>query len=186
MDMRKLNPWNWFKHEEQPQSGDLPVTRRESGGDYMASPIAAFHRDIDRMFDDVFRRFGLPALSSAQIQPFGDGLFRPRVDVSSAADEYTITAELPGVEEKDVSLELLDGDTLLIKGEKKQEREEKARDYYRMERSYGSFQRVLALPADADANAVKARFKNGVLTVKVPRKKGGAESEDVRRISIET
>ena len=73
------------------------------------------------------------------------------------------------MDEKDISLEIVN-DTLTIRGEKKQEKEEKKKDFYRMERSYGTFQRVLTLPEDADQDGVKATFKKGVLTVTLARK----------------
>lgn len=100
-----------------------------------------------------------------------------------AADDkaYTIGVEVPGVEEKDLKLEL-SGDTLTISGEKRHEAEEKEKNYYRMERSYGSFQRVLTLPEDADRDGVSATFKNGVLTIEIPRL--AAATADVKRIEV--
>ena len=89
---------------------------------------------------------------------------------------------MPGVDEKDVKVEIAN-DTLTIRGEKKQEKEENHKNYYRMERSYGSFQRVLSLPEDADQEGVSATFKNGVLTVTMPRK--AAPQANVRRIEIQ-
>jgi HSP20 family protein len=85
------------------------------------------------------------------------------------------------VDEKDVKLEIVN-DTLTISGEKKQEKEEKEKNYYRMERSYGVFQRVLSLPEDADQDKIKATFKKGILTVTVPRK--ALPKSDVKQIEI--
>lgn len=102
--------------------------------------------------------------------------------VLSATDtEYTVTAEIPGVDDKDVKLEIVD-DTLTIRGEKKQEKEEKEKNYYRLERSYGSFQRVLSLPDDVDQDGVKANFKKGVLTITLPRK--ALPKPEAKRIEI--
>jgi HSP20 family protein len=92
----------------------------------------------------------------------------PRVDVSETDTELKIEAELPGIDEKDVEVVLSDG-RLTIKGEKKQEKEEKKKDYHLVERSYGSFTRSIALPFEADPNQVKASFAKGVLTVTVPK-----------------
>ena len=83
--------------------------------------------------------------------------------------EYAISVEVPGVDEKDVKIELANN-TLTIGGEKKQEKEEKEKNFYRVERSYGSFQRVLSLPEDADQEKIQATFKKGVLRITVPRK----------------
>jgi HSP20 family protein len=92
----------------------------------------------------------------------------PRVDVSETDTELKIEAELPGIDEKDVEVVLSDG-RLTIKGEKKQEKEEKKKDYHLLERSYGSFARSIALPFEADPDQVKASFAKGVLTVTVPK-----------------
>ncbi len=91
--------------------------------------------------------------------------------------------EIPGVDEKDVRLEIVN-DTLTIQGEKKQENEEKGKNYYRMERSYGSFQRMLSLPEDADQNEVTATFKKGVLTVTMLRK--ALPKADVKQIEVKS
>jgi HSP20 family protein len=103
------------------------------------------------------------------------------LDVGATDKEYTISVELPGVDPKDVKLEL-SGDTLKISGEKKQETEHKEKDYYRIERSYGSFQRVLSLPEDADGDAITAEYKNGVMKIAIPRRQ--ADAKDTKRIEI--
>ena len=91
------------------------------------------------------------------------------MDIGANDKEYTITVEVPGVSEKDVQVEV-SNNIMTIKGEKKQEKEEKDKDFYRIERSYGSFQRVLSLPEDADQTDIKATFKNGILKVRMPRR----------------
>ena len=93
----------------------------------------------------------------------------PNVDIAATEKEYILTIEVPGVDEKDVKLELVGG-TLTIKAEKRQESEQKEKDFYRVECVYGSFQRTLTLPDDADPENVQASFKNGVLTIRLPRK----------------
>lgn len=165
MDIKKLAPWNWFKDEEASETKHLPVSR--AGQNYY-TPLTQLHQEIDRMFDSVFRNFGLPSLgvNTALAQ---DALLKPNVDIAASDKEYTITVEVPGVEEDKIKLELADN-TLTIKGEKKQESEKKEKDFYRVERSYGSFQRVLSLPEDADQDGIDAQFKNGVLTITLPRK----------------
>jgi HSP20 family protein len=173
MDIKKWVPWNWFNKEEEDAGKTVPVKHRgvhEQSG-MLTSPLQQFHREIDRLFDEAFRGFGLaPFGSDRQVLPhLGEGMIKPTLDLGANDKEYTITVEIPGVDEKDVKLEIVN-DTLAIRGEKKQETEEKEKNYYRMERSYGSFQRMLSLPEDADQDGVKAIFKNGVLTVTLPRK----------------
>ncbi len=172
MDTSKLNPWNWFKGEEEhARTPHVPGVR--SG--LPLSPMDQFHSEIDRLFDSVFRGFpfrpGFDRLRFAEPGAMLEPSLRPRLDVSGTEKEYTIAVELPGVDEKDVTLELHNG-TLSIRGEKKQEekQEDKEKGYYRMERSYGSFERTLALPKDADTAGIKASHKSGVLTITVPRK----------------
>jgi HSP20 family protein len=166
MDIQRLNPWNWFRHEED-QSRNVPMQR---GVPQIYSPLAQLHSDIDRMFDGVFRGFGLPSMTIDNMLEKENVLLRPKVDVASTDREYTITVEVPGVDEKDVKLELTPDGTLTISGEKKQEKEHKDKNFYRVERSYGSFHRTLSLPEDANADNVNAAFKNGVLTITCPRK----------------
>lgn len=169
MDLKKYAPWNWFKKEEEQQVTALPVQR--PGQLHRDNPLAQFHQEIDRVFDGFFRGFGLPStVFGREFAPLaGNGRLKPTLDITAADREYTISVELPGIEEKDVQLELSDN-TLVIRGEKKHEKEEKEENYYRMERSYGSFQRVLCLPEDAEQDGIGASYKRGVLTVTIPRK----------------
>ena len=92
----------------------------------------------------------------------------PSVDVGETDKAFEITAELPGMDEDDIEVTLTDAG-LTIKGEKKSEREETEKDYHRLERSFGSFQRFFAVPEEVDAAKIDARFKKGVLTVTLPK-----------------
>jgi HSP20 family protein len=138
-------------------------------------PLLALHREMNRMFDEVFRGFDLA--------PFGlasralDGLGWPQIDIEDTDKEVRITAELPGLNEKDVSLEIANG-VLSISGEKKSELEDKSRRF--SERHYGRFERRISL-GDIEEDKVSAAFKNGVLTITVPK---SAEAKNVRRIAI--
>jgi HSP20 family protein len=105
------------------------------------------------------------------------------LDVGASDKEYTISVELPGVDEKEIQLEL-SNNTLKIKGEKKQQKEEKEKNYYRMERSYGSFQRVLSLPEDADQEKINATYKNGIMEIAIPRK--ASQKTETKKIEIKT
>lgn len=184
MDISKLAPWNWFKKEEEQQGASLPVKRQDQPVPAQHShPLSQLHGEIDRLFEEAFRGFGIPSLWGGRMFPAltQTDWLKPTLDVGATDKEYTISVELPGVDQKDVQLEVVN-DTLLIKGEKKQEKEEKDKDFYRIERSYGSFQRILSLPEDADQDNINAVYKNGVMKITLPRK---AQTEkETKRIEI--
>lgn len=174
MDIKKLAPWNWFKNEEEESGTVIPVQSGETKSFNAAAgpinPLFHLHREMDRLFNNAFQGFGLsPFRSEISAPPIASGLLRPQVDVGATDNEYSITVEVPGVTEKDVKVEVANN-TMTIRGEKKQEMEEKDKNFYRVERSYGSFQRVLSLPEDADQESIKATFKNGVLLIRMGRK----------------
>lgn len=178
MELKKvLNPWNWFKKEEE----QAQVARTQAVTPAPTNPVERLHYDIDQLFENFFRGFPLsPFTSRGRGGEFGS-LILPQVDIAEGKKEYTITVEVPGVDEKDIDLTLADG-TLTIRGEKKYEKEDKDKEYHRIERSYGSFQRVISLPTDADENEVKAKFKNGVLTITIG--KNPSATPPVRKIAI--
>lgn len=124
-------------------------------------PFGSLHEDLDQFLEDVTRSFG---------RSEGHALaYVPQMDVRSTEKAIVITAELPGLEEKDIDVSLEDN-VLRIKGEKKQESETKEEDYYKMERAYGAFHREIALPADGlDIKKAEASFKNGVLRIRLPK-----------------
>ena len=178
MDIKKWIPWNWFKKEEEGGGSTVPVRRQdpEATGWGIESPFQQFHREMDRLLNRSFGSFDrafVPQLSEAMI--------KPSLDLGATDAVYTVKVEIPGVDEKDVKLEIVN-DTLTIRGEKKHEAEDKGKNYYRIERSYGSFQRVLSLPDDVDQDGIKATFKKGVLTVTAPRK--ALPASDVREIPV--
>lgn len=180
MDLAKLNPWNWFKKEDE-QDRDIAVTRVPAGQAPPPRPgsLAALHYEIDRLFDHVFDGFGFSAPHLAQTPP---RYFRPKVDISGGGNEYSITVELPGVDEKDIHIDLA-GDELTIMAERRHEEKSEERGFYRVERSHGAFRRVLTLPEDADAEGLRASYRHGVVTIHVPRKAGA--KPPARRIPIE-
>ena len=174
MDIKKLAPWNWFKKEEEESGAAVPVKRADNqagGTDGISNhPLVQLQREMDRLFAHTFHGFGLSPFRSELFTPLtASGLLKPQVDIGASGMEYCITVEVPGVDKKDVKIEIANS-TMTIRGEKKQEKEEKDKDYFRVERSYGSFQRILSLPEDADQDDVKATFKHGVLTIRMPRK----------------
>ena len=145
----------------------MPFTRSTapSRTGFDLDPFFSMRRDMDRMFEDMLKGFGggVPAA-------FGNGASAPKMDVKETDQGIEVTAELPGVDEKDVEVELVD-DVLTIRGEKKVEKEEgdKEKGYYVSERSYGSFSRSVQLPFSIDPDKVSADFSKGVLKVSVPR-----------------
>jgi HSP20 family protein len=170
MNIKKLAPWNWFKKEENEANVHaIPVKRefRNQVNSYLPGTLQTFHDEIDRMFDNMFRQFGM--LTPGSFDTSGDLFLKPKLDLSAGEKDYKISIEIPGVSEKDVNIELVN-DTLIIRGEKKQQTEEKNKHFYRLERSYGEFQRILSLPDDADRETINADFKNGVLNITIPRK----------------
>jgi HSP20 family protein len=145
-----------------------------------ANPIVSFQDEVNKLFGDFFGELSLPSWGrSAALQ----SAVSPAMDVTENEKEFKITAELPGMDAKDVQITAAEG-YLTIKGEKKEEKKEEREGYYRQERSYGSFQRVVALPDNANFDKAEANFKNGVLTLAVP-KKAGAQSKE-RKIEIKS
>jgi HSP20 family protein len=134
----------------------IPVKREEE------NPFALLRREMDSLFDNFFRGF--------DIEPFESriGSFSPKVDVTENDKEIKISAELPGMDEKDIDVSL-QNDMLTIKGEKHEEKEDKGKDYYRMERSYGSFSRTIPLPVEVETEKVEAKFRKGVLSITLPK-----------------
>lgn len=124
------------------------------------NPFISLQREIDRLFTDFTS--GFPSFTGGKTD------LLPSMDVTETDKEIEITAELPGLEEKDVQINVADN-LLTIRGEKKAEKEEQDKNYRLVERSYGSFQRTLELPAGVNADAIKANIAKGVLKVTVPK-----------------
>lgn len=181
MDIKKWVPWNWFGKEEENAGATVPVQYKNTQED-MAVPhqFSRLHNEMDRRFEQMFREFGP---GSPLFSNMANGMLKPTLDLSASENEYTVAVEIPGVDEKDLKIEV-EKNTMIIRGEKKQEKEEKKKSYYRQERFYGSFRRILSLPEDADQDGIKATFKQGVLTVTLPRKV--LPKPDVRQIAIKT
>jgi HSP20 family protein len=127
------------------------------------------NRPLDRRVENILDRF-LEDFPFASISEGGwaAASFNPKVNVAESDKELTVTAELPGMDEKDIEISISDG-SLVLKGEKKEEQEEKHKNYYRLERSSGYFHREIAFPCDVDADKAQAVFKKGVLTVTLPK-----------------
>jgi HSP20 family protein len=126
-------------------------------------------KSLARMQDEINRLFDISIG-----RPFGErgtfeGEWAPAVDVYEDANNVFVKAELPGLTDKDVDVNIVDN-TLVIRGEKKKEEEKKEQNYYRIERSYGAFQRSIPLPNAVEPEKVKASFKGGVLEIEMPKK----------------
>src|SRR4051794_10469402 len=158
---------------------NLPVRREET-------PVPSLYRDMvqwmdswDRRFNDIFKRsFDFAPSTFSRWNSFS-----PAVNVTETDKAFTVTAELPGMDEQDINL-MLERDALLITGEKKNEVEHKDKGYYRMERTYGAFRREIPLPGQIDPEHVEATFKKGVLTVTLP--KIGPDKPGTTKIEIRT
>jgi HSP20 family protein len=150
-------------------------------------PLVNLRREIDRLFEDFGFGSGRRAVgrSMFDIEPFWRGELTfgktPDVDIVEKDKEYEITAELPGLDENNVEVKFADG-FLTIKGEKREEKEEKKKDYYLSERRFGSFQRSFQVPESVDADKIVASFKNGVLTVTLPKSPEAQKKE--KKIAI--
>jgi HSP20 family protein len=147
MNVRDLIPWGG--------SNQTPTLLR----DEQASPFLTLHGEMNRLFDEALRSFAAPSL-------FGRLPSWPNVEISETEKELRVSAELPGLEDKDVEV-LLSDDVLTIRGEKKSEVEDKERQF--SERSYGRFERRIPLGTEVEEDQVAASFKNGVLSVTLPK-----------------
>lgn len=157
----------------------LPVKQEKASERASAAeawrPFDALRREVEQLFDDFGHNFlRLPTRRSL----FGfEPLWRreaaweaaPAVDIAESEKAYEITAELPGMDEKNIEVKVANGN-LTIRGEKQEEKEEKKKDYYLHERHFGSFERSFEMPEGVDADRIEANFKKGVLTVTLPKK----------------
>ena len=164
MDIRDLMPW-------VAPRGAAPA----GGGD---QPLQTLQSELNRVFESLLRT--VPgAGAAAALTPFtGEG---PRIDVAETESEIVVAADLPGLDEKDVEVSLA-GDLLTIKGERKTESEKRLLSYRINERTFGSFSRSIALPSGIDADAVHASFKNGVLTITIPKTQEAAR--EATRVAV--
>jgi HSP20 family protein len=155
MAIGDLVPWRW---------GGLRAIDEDRTFGSLRSEMEALHRNIDRVFGDLWRGPSLlnDGWTSAKLVP--------SLDVTEDDKGFNVSVELPGMDEKDVAVSVRDR-VLTIRGEKKEEKEKKEKDVYRSERAYGSFRRVMELPADVDAEKIEASFKKGVLTIALPKSK---------------
>lgn len=136
-------------------------------------PFQSLHDRFERLFDEFGK---LPAVIGGE-----KALMAPRVDMKETDTGFELTAEMPGVDKKDIDIRVADN-VVTIKGEKKSTREEKEKDYHLVERSFGSFQRSLSLPCDIDEKRVEASLSDGVLKLVLP--KAEHAEEKIKKVEI--
>ncbi len=122
--------------------------------------LSSLRREMDRLWENFFGERPLGRIWERE--------WAPSLDMSETKDNYVVKAEVPGIDAKHIDISLT-GDVLTIKGEKKQEKEEKEEDYHLVERSYGSFSRSVRIPAEVESNKIKASYKNGILAITLPK-----------------
>jgi HSP20 family protein len=160
MDLKNLIPFG---------KKNIPAKREEE------HPFMGLQREMNKLFDDFFNSWG-------ELRPLDHALddFSPRIDLVEDEKNVTISAELPGMNEKDIDVSLV-REALIIKGEKKQEKEERKDHYFYSERSYGSFSRTIPLPPEVDSDKIQAEFRKGILTITLPKT---ATAKETRKIAV--
>jgi HSP20 family protein len=148
----------------------LPITHED------ANPFSLLHHEMGSLFDRFYRTFDVGPWFEED-----NGFFSPKIDVTEGEKEIRVTAELPGIDENDVEV-LLGRDSLTIRGEKKDERENRGKDYYHSECSYGSFSRMIPLPEEVNTEKAEAHYRKGVLTVTLPRTE--ETIKDTKKINV--
>lgn len=166
MRIRELIPWRSRERDELSHRGNGDRT-------------STLQTEMSRLFDSFFEGFDVVPFGKTGLAQAG---VMPKVDVSETKDAVQVTAELPGMKEDDVEVTLADGH-LVIQGEKRAEKEETDKNFYRVERSYGSFHRSIPLPTEVDDQKVDASFQNGVLKIVLP-KVAPAASEACKKIPV--
>jgi HSP20 family protein len=166
VDFKALVPWR--------DRSQTPARRED-----LYDPFSTFRREVDRLFDDVFNGFGRQA--SRSLGPWQD--VTPTMDLTENESEIVVTAELPGIDDKDFEVTVA-GDLLTVKGEKKAEQERRNGDACYVERRFGAFSRSVHLPFEVKDEKVDATYDKGVLTIRVP--KPAAMQRAARRIEVRT
>ncbi len=148
------------------------------------SRVLAPFEEMERWFEDVFRRpfsslgpSWLPRMRFPELEEIS-----PVVDIFEEGDDVVVKAEIPGIKKDDIDVSLTDN-TITISGEKKKEEKVEKKNYYRLERSYGSFTRTFRLPAEVQSDKAKARFKDGILEIRIPKTEEAKKRE--KKVKVE-
>jgi HSP20 family protein len=152
--------------------------RRDGETSLIERPAARLHEQMDRLFERFVRN---PLTAGSDLTSEEDLMLGPRIDLAESDSDITITAELPGLEPKDVEISVT-GNMMTIRGEKKQEKKQKDRNYYYVERQFGSFQRSIRLPSSVDPDKIEAVARNGTLTITLAKQPGSQP----KRIPVKT
>ncbi|HEX4779687.1 MAG TPA: Hsp20/alpha crystallin family protein [Usitatibacter sp.] len=167
----ELTKWNPFKFMRK---SDEPRAPSRSQAETAPDPL--------RVMGELFRDpLGGLATVERWFGDFSPGTFQPRIDVVDDGQALRITAELPGLERKDVEI-LVEDEFLVLRGEKKLETKKEEKGCYHVERSFGTFQRVVPLPRGVDTDRAEAKFENGTLTIRLP--KAASEPSGTRKLEI--
>ena len=170
MTLKDMVPWRWgglrhWDEEDRPYESFL----RE---------MDSLHKEMDRLFEDFWKGSGS---HSFMARPWNRGELTPRIDETEDEKAFHVKVELPGMDHDNVDI-TLSGGVLTIRGEKKREEEEKGKDYYRSERSFGSFRRSLPIPVDVDESKIEAKFDKGILLIELPKTREAQEK--IKHIEI--
>ncbi len=150
----------------------MAIERRREGNVF--TPFVDLQREIDRMFDEAFEDFGIRRSTR-------NG-FIPTVNVYETEEAVNIEMEIPGIEKDELDIDLSDG-VLTVKGEKKDEREDKSRNYHLYERTFGSFSRSFRIPDNVDQDQAKAKYEEGILKIELPKKEEA--KREAKKLEIE-
>lgn len=162
----------------------LPVKSEEKSLSKAESswlPFESLRSEIDRLFDDFTPSVWRRPFNSLSFSKFSPSITSPAIDLVEKDTGYEITAELPGMDQKDIEIQF-SSNVLTIKGEKQENKDEKKGEYYVSERRYGSFRRSFQVPQGVDADKIAASFKSGLLTIDLPKSAEAQKSE--RKISV--
>jgi HSP20 family protein len=167
---------------------EVPATEGKKEVSQSQDTFSALKNEVDRLFDSFSKPGSIFRHGFFDLEPFRGvasqvGMKTPVVNVAETDKEFEITAELPGISDKDVDVTLADG-VLTVKGEKREEKEDKDKNYYLAERSYGSFRRSFRLPENADQNKIAAAVAKGVLTVTIAKKAASRPAEKEKKIKV--
>lgn len=169
MAIGDIVPWRWGGLRRwEPEERPFESFRRD---------IETLHREMDRLFEVMWRE----GAGTSRLPEWTRGELAPQLDVNEDDKAFHVKIDLPGMDQKDVDITMSDR-TLTIRGERKEDKETKEKEYYRRERAYGAFRRTIEIPAAVDATKIEAKFSNGVLTIELPKTKEAQEK--VKHIEV--
>lgn len=170
MHAKDLIP-NWFRGKR-----DLPIRRDDN------LTTAGLGRDFENLLEDMFRDFANDSILPRLFKGETPVNISPKMDISETDKEYVIEADMPGVKEKDIDIFVSKDRLLTIKGRRETKEEENKRDYHRIERSYGSFERSLYLPENCNIDDINATLTDGIVNLRISKKK--ADEQSIRKIQV--